>query len=207
MSAQVYSVPGQNEGRRKAFLEWGGGNVNSFMGGGGNVNYYKSVHHPIPTWGNREHPGNFQSKSVSSPFNWVSRYILFWPKLKGKGRPFSRCARWRTTLWDYPKVYLVVIRDEKSPTFVKFEIILPLLRGLLDHLTNKHCRVWSSMINLWIDFRTYQKQRILLSAGQGPSNNLQPSKTKNFFFGGEYDAVTVNMLYLKAPHDMVSQNS
>ena len=157
MSAQVYSVPGQNEGRRKAFLEWGGGNVNSFMGGGGNVNYYKSVHHSIPTWGNREHPGNLQSKSVSSPFNWVSRYILFWPKLKGRGRPFSRCARWGTTLWDYPKVYLVVIRDEKSPTFVKFEIILPLLRSLLDHLTNKHCRAWSSMINLWIDFRTYQK--------------------------------------------------
>ena len=44
---------------------------------GGNVNFYKSVHHPIPTRGNREHPGNFQNKSVSSPFNWVSRYILF----------------------------------------------------------------------------------------------------------------------------------
>ena len=101
---------------------------------------------------------------------------------------------------------LVVIRDEKSSTFVKFEIILLLLRGLLDHLTNKHCRAWSSMINLWIDFKTYQKQRILLSAGQGPSNNLQPSKTK-IFFGGEYDAVTVTMLFLKAPHDMVSQNS
>ena len=62
------------------------------------------------------------------------------------------------------------------------------------------------MINLWIDFKTYQKQRILLSAGQGPSNNLQPSKTK-IFFAGEYDAVTVTMLFLKAPHDMVSQNS
>ena len=49
MSAQVYSVPGQNEGRGKAFLEWGEGNVNSFMGGGGKVTYYKSVHHPIPT--------------------------------------------------------------------------------------------------------------------------------------------------------------
>ena len=29
----------------------------------------KSVHHSIPTRGNREHPGNFQNKSVSSPFN------------------------------------------------------------------------------------------------------------------------------------------
>ena len=39
------------------------------MGRGGNVNYYKSVHHPIPTRGKREHPGNFQNKSVSSPLN------------------------------------------------------------------------------------------------------------------------------------------
>ena len=37
--------------------------------GGGNVNYNKSAHHPIPTQGNREYPGNFQNKSVSSPFN------------------------------------------------------------------------------------------------------------------------------------------
>ena len=39
------------------------------MGGGENVNYYKSVHHPIPTPDNREHFENFQNKSVSSPFN------------------------------------------------------------------------------------------------------------------------------------------
>ena len=32
------------------------------------VNYYKSVHGPIPTREYREHPGNFQSKSVSSAF-------------------------------------------------------------------------------------------------------------------------------------------
>ena len=36
---------------------------------GGNVNYYKSVHHPIPTHENREHPEKFQNKSVSSAFN------------------------------------------------------------------------------------------------------------------------------------------
>ena len=34
----------------------------------GNVNYYKSVHHCIPTYGNRENDGNFQIKSVSFPF-------------------------------------------------------------------------------------------------------------------------------------------
>ena len=27
------------------------------------------VHHPIPTRENREHPGNFQNKSLSSAFN------------------------------------------------------------------------------------------------------------------------------------------
>ena len=32
--------------------------------------------------GNKEHPGNFQNKSVSSIFNWVSGYILFLAKLK-----------------------------------------------------------------------------------------------------------------------------
>ena len=55
------------------------------------------------------------------------------------------------------------MRHEKFSLFVKFKIILPLLCVLLDLLTNKHCRTWSSMINLWIDFRTCQKQIILLS--------------------------------------------
>ena len=34
----------------------------------GNVNYYKSVLHPVPACENREHSGNFQNKSVSSAF-------------------------------------------------------------------------------------------------------------------------------------------
>ena len=41
----------------------------SYMGGWSNVNYYKSVNHPIPTRGDREHPGNFKNKSACSPFN------------------------------------------------------------------------------------------------------------------------------------------
>ena len=91
MSAQVYSVPGQTEGRSKTFLEWKSIDLSSKLslkcggGGGGNVNYYKSVHSPIPTSGNREHSGNFRNKSVSSPFKRVSRYILFLAKLKGSG--------------------------------------------------------------------------------------------------------------------------
>ena len=30
---------------------------------GGNVNYYKSVHHPIPTIENREHPGQTEGET------------------------------------------------------------------------------------------------------------------------------------------------
>ena len=35
---------------------------------GDNINYYKSVDHPIPTCENRENPGSFQNISVSSAF-------------------------------------------------------------------------------------------------------------------------------------------
>ena len=51
MSAFVYFVPGQTEGRRKVFLEWTSIDLSSKLSltSGGNVNYYKSVHHPIPT--------------------------------------------------------------------------------------------------------------------------------------------------------------
>ena len=49
MSAQVYSVPGQTEGRRKAFLEWKSIDLSYKLSltCGGNVNYYNSVHHPV----------------------------------------------------------------------------------------------------------------------------------------------------------------
>ena len=51
MSARVYSVPDQTEGRRKAFLERVSIDLSSKLSlkCGGNVNYYKSVDNPIPT--------------------------------------------------------------------------------------------------------------------------------------------------------------
>ena len=67
---------------------WNGEMHSLIFGWGGNVNYYKSAHHSIPPQGNREHPGNIENKSVTSPFNWTSRYILFLPKLKGRERLF-----------------------------------------------------------------------------------------------------------------------
>ena len=158
MFAQVYSVPTQTEGRTKALLEWKSIDLSSKLSltCGGNVNYYKSVHHPIPTCENREHSENVQNKSVNSPFNWVSRYILFLAKLKRRRRPFLEGARRGFILWDYPQEPLVVVRDEKVSPFVKFEIILTFL-FLLHPLTNKHCRTCSSMIILRIDSRIYQK--------------------------------------------------
>ena len=157
MSVQVYSVPGQTEGRRKAFLKCIDLSYHLPLTYWDNVNCYKSVYHPIPTRWNREHPENFQNKSVNSPFNWVSRYILFLANLKEKGTPFWKGAKRGPALPDYPQEHLVVIRDEKVSPFVRFEIILPLLCFVVDPLTNKPCRAWSSMINLWIDYRTYQK--------------------------------------------------
>ena len=152
MSVQGYYVPGQTEGRMKAFLEWKSIDLSYHLSliSGGNVSYYESVHHLIPTHENREHHGNFQNRSYwfSSAFNWVSMYILFLAKLKGRGAPFFEGCTWE---------HLVFMRDEKVPTFLKFEIILPLLCFLLDSLTNQHCRSWSSMISLWIDSRTYKK--------------------------------------------------
>ena len=70
MSAEVCFVLDQTERRRKVFLEWTSIDLSTkhrFICDNGN--YYKIVYHLIPARGNREHPGNFQNKSVSSPFN------------------------------------------------------------------------------------------------------------------------------------------
>ena len=50
MSDQLYSVPCQTEGRA-TFLKWETIDLSSNLPFtcGGTVNYYKSVHHPIPT--------------------------------------------------------------------------------------------------------------------------------------------------------------
>ena len=58
MSAHVYSVPMQTEGRRKIFLVCKSIDLSYELSltCGGNVNYYKSVHHPVSTRENRGHP-------------------------------------------------------------------------------------------------------------------------------------------------------
>ena len=47
----MYSVAGRTKGRRKVFLQWTSIDLSSNLSltCGDNKNYYKSVHHPIPT--------------------------------------------------------------------------------------------------------------------------------------------------------------
>ena len=163
MNSQVYFVPGQTERIRKTFLRWKSIELS--------LNYLLHVRVMLtiikcsPSYSyseNREHPGNFQNKSVTSPFNRVSRYILFSAKLKGRGRHSVWCKEGDNILrfthsTSLPQEHLVVIRDQKVCPFVKFEIILPLLCFLLDPLANKYCRTWRSIIKFWIDSRTFQK--------------------------------------------------
>ena len=159
------------------------------------MKYFKSGHHPLPTLpvGIRNTLTIFKTNQSVR----VSRYIFFLVKLKGRGRHFLDGAKRGATLWYYTQEHLVFIRDEKVSLFVKFEIILtPLPLFLFNPLTDNHCRTWSSMIILWIDSRTRQKYRILLSTRKRSNNYswLTPFKRKCF---GEYDAVTLTILYLK----------
>ena len=96
---------------------------------GGNVNY-KSVHQPIPTRENREHPGNFQNESVSSAFNWVLPfYFLKWncyfsackqKFLESTSRKFLRFSSARVKICQIPHVNF----ELTSQFLLKFCIIL-----------------------------------------------------------------------------------
>ena len=132
------------------------------LGGGGNADYYKSAHHPIPTQENRENPGNFQNKSGTSPFNWLPRYILFLPKLKGRGSIFLWLQEGDRIMRLPPRV-LGCHKSWKGVFFCEIwynptgPLPLPPPPPLWSLLDLYKCRAWSSMINLSIDFWTYQK--------------------------------------------------
>ena len=73
MSARVYSAPGKTERRRTALSEWASINSSSELSltCGYSSNYYKSVHHSIPTLPDRKWKYNVgvQNKSACSPFS------------------------------------------------------------------------------------------------------------------------------------------
>ena len=56
------------------------------------------------------------------------------------------------------------------------------------------------MINLLTDSRSYQKQRILISARQRFGKYLEPSKVNVL---GEHDVFTLTMLYMNGPHKIL----
>ena len=164
MIARVHSVPGQNEGRRKVFLEWTTINLSFKLSVTceSNVNYYESVHHPIPTLlyrlGNTHavfKTNQYVVLSVECPGIFSS-----WPKWRGKKGFFGGFKIGGHIVRLAPRA-LDCHKRWKVPLFVKFERILSLLCFLSGPLINKHCRTWISMINLWIDSKTCQLSRLM----------------------------------------------
>ena len=160
-SSQVYSIPDPTEGRRKAFLKWTSVDLSSkrSLTCGGNDNYYKIVHHPIPTlpMGIGNTLAIFKTNQQALLSVKCPGIFSPWPNWRERKACFEVCKNRGGTSWHYLQEHLVVVRDEKVSPFVQFEIILPILCFLLDLLTSKHCRTWSSIINLWIDSRNCQK--------------------------------------------------
>ena len=98
MSVQVYSVSGQTEGRKKSFLEWINMNLSFKLSltCGGNVNYYKNIHHLIPTLtvvigitltifkANQSNLLSTESPGIFSYWpNWRGEEDLFWRVQEG----------------------------------------------------------------------------------------------------------------------------
>ena len=120
MSAQVYSVSGQTEKRRKAFLDWTSIVLSSKLSCtcGGNVNYYKRVHNPIPTLpvGIGKTFAIFKTK-LFPPLS-VQIYSLLGQTEVERKAFMENAGR---------GPHLVAIKDEKVSPFVKFETIPPIL--------------------------------------------------------------------------------
>ena len=127
ISSSFKWVPEWSE--RDAFLKWTSIDLSSKLSltYGGNVNYYKSVHHPIPKLWLWEQGTSCQfSKQISKlSFQWSVQIYSVLGQTQGERRPFLENARSGTTLWDYPQEHLAAIRDEEISPFVKFKISYP----------------------------------------------------------------------------------
>ena len=122
----------------------------------GNVNYYKSIHHPIPTRGNRGASLQFSEQISKLSFQLsVQVYSLLGQIEEQTKGFFGGCKNWGGHIVRLHSRSIGFLKKWKVSPFVKFEIILTLL-FLLELLTYNHCRTWSSMINMWTDFRTSQ---------------------------------------------------
>ena len=103
----------------------------------GNINPQQSVHHPVSTLtvGNEEYSWSFQNKLVCSSFKWVSKYILFLPKLKGEGViSWSKQGEYRQHKITRENIPLSWETKKVSP-FAKVETILSFHCYLVDPLS------------------------------------------------------------------------
>ena len=75
MSAQVYFVPGQTEGRSKTFLEWKSIDLSHELYPL-DVGVMLTIIKVLINLFLRERPANFQSESVSSSFNELCHFTL-----------------------------------------------------------------------------------------------------------------------------------
>ena len=114
---------------------------------GVNVNYYKRVRHHILTVS----PGIENTLTILQANQYcVSRFILFLAKFRAIRMFLLEGLQSRATLWEH----LVVIREEKLCSFVKFKIILSPPCFLFDPLTNKQWKTLILIMNSWIDSST-----------------------------------------------------
>ena len=154
--------------REKYFLKWTSIDLSSELSltYGGNVIYHKSVHlilFLLCLWEQRK-PWQFSKQISKLSFQLSVQIYSLLGQTEGerkaffggfkKGDHIVRLSpraldchkRWKSLsfceIWNNPTPPLFFIRP----------------------LTNKHHRIWSFMINLWIDFRTCQNKRLLLSA-------------------------------------------
>ena len=149
MSTRVYCVPG---GRRESFMEWTNVDLSSklLLTCGSNVSYHNGVHHPIPTLpdGIGKSQAIFKTNQLALLPNDCSDIFSSWPKWERERKVFLRGCKKGGHIVRLPTGALGCHKRWKVSHFVKFEIILPLFFLLLGTLTNKHCRTWSSMMNL-----------------------------------------------------------
>ena len=95
-------------------------------------------------------PWQFSKQISKLSFQLSFQMYSLLGQTEGESKAFFGGCKKRGHIVRYPQEHLVVMRDEKVSPFVKFEIIQPLLCFLSDPLTNKHCRIWSPIINLCI---------------------------------------------------------
>ena len=126
---------------------------------GGNLNYYKSFHLPISTLpvGTGSTLSIFKTNQSTLFLIEFPDKLSSFPSWRVKKGLFGRVqVKWGRIGRLSPRA-LGRYKRWKSLSFCEIWNTLPLLCFLLDSLTNKHCRTWSSMINLRIDPRTCQK--------------------------------------------------